>query len=73
LGDPTNALRNANLAIKINKKEAEPYRILGYIYNSQGQYSLAKINFEKYLVLLPQANDAAELRQKLSLPPYSSQ
>jgi tetratricopeptide (TPR) repeat protein len=73
LGDPTNALRNANLAIKINKKEAEPYRILGYVYNSQGQYSLAKINFEKYLVLLPQANDAAELRQKLSLPPYSSQ
>jgi tetratricopeptide (TPR) repeat protein len=73
LGDPTNALRNANLAIKINNKEAEPYRILGYVYNSQGQYSLAKINFEKYLVLLPQANDAAELRQKLSLPPYSSQ
>ena len=73
LGDPTNALRNANLALKINKKEAEPYRILGYIYNSQGQYSLAKINFEKYLILLPQANDAAELRQKLSLPPYSSQ
>lgn len=73
LGDPNNALRNANLAIKINNKEAEPYRILGYIYNSQGQYPLAKMNFEKYLVLLPQANDADELRQKLSLPPYSSQ
>ncbi len=73
LGDPNNALRNANLAIKINNKEAEPYRILGYIYNSQGQYPLAKMNFEKYLILLPQANDADELRQKLSLPPYSSQ
>ena len=72
MGDPPGALRNANLAVKLNPNEAEPYRILGNIYDSQGQYPLAKLNFEKYLYLLPQASDAAELKQKLSLPPYSS-
>jgi tetratricopeptide (TPR) repeat protein len=73
MGDPPSALRNANLAIKLNPKEAEPYRILATIYDSQGQYPLAKLNYEKYLYLLPQASDAAELRQKLSLPPYGGQ
>lgn len=70
MGDKKNARLNAELAVKQNPKEAEPYRILGGIFDSEGQYPLAKANYEKYLVLVPQAPEAETLKKKLSMPPY---
>ncbi len=71
LGDQAQARTNSELAIRQNPREAEPYRILGNIFEAQGQYPLAKTNFEKYLVLIPQAPDADMLKKRLALPPYS--
>ncbi|MEZ4813645.1 MAG: tetratricopeptide repeat protein [Bdellovibrionota bacterium] len=71
MGDKKNARLNAELAARQGPTEAEPYRILGSIFEADGQYPLAKANYEKYLVLLPQAPEAAALKQKLSQPPFA--
>lgn len=71
MGDKKNARLNAELAVRQNPTEAEPYRILGTLFEADGQYPLAKSNFEKYLVLLPQAHEAETLKRKLSQPPYT--
>ena len=68
--DLDNSEKMAKLALQRNNKLAEPYRILGRIYDRGGQYQLAKDNFEKYLLLLPQAADAEAIREKLNLSPY---
>lgn len=71
MGDKKNARLNAELAVKQNPTEAEPYRILGNLFEADGQYPLAKSNFEKYLVLVPQAHEAELLKRKLAQPPYT--
>lgn len=70
MGDKKNARLNAELAVKQNPTEAEPYRILGTLFDAEGQYPLAKSNFEKYMVLVPNAPEAEMLKKKLSMPPY---
>lgn len=70
MGDKKNARLNAELAVKQSPTEAEPYRILGALFDAEGQYPLAKSNYEKYLVLVPNAPEAEMLKKKLSMPPY---
>ena len=73
LGDRKSARTNAELAIRTNSSEPEPYRILGNIFELEGQFQSARANYEKYLILLPQAYDAEELRRKIAVPPFSVQ
>ncbi|NCN26303.1 tetratricopeptide repeat protein [bacterium] len=68
--DVDNAEKTAKLVLAKNNKVAEAYRILGRVYDRMGQYGLAKDNFEKYLHLFPQADDAAAIRARLTQPPY---
>jgi tetratricopeptide (TPR) repeat protein len=70
IGDSKNARVNAEIAVRLNPTEAEPYRILGSIFETQGQYPLAKSNYEKYILLVPQAPEVGDLKRKLALPPY---
>ncbi len=71
MGDNKNARINAELAVRTNPTEAEPYRILGILFEAEGQYPLAKSNLEKYILLVPQAPEAEAIRQKLALPPFA--
>lgn len=70
LQDYDNAQRMAQTALAANPNLAEPYRVLGYVFDNQAQYESAKRYFEKYLQLLPQAADADQIQLKLSQPPY---
>jgi tetratricopeptide (TPR) repeat protein len=70
--DLDNALKTAELARRQDPKIPESYRILGRIYDLQGQFDVAREHFEQYLMLMPLAGDADAIRRKLSLPPYNS-
>ena len=72
MNDTAKAREHAEMAMKLSPIEAEPYRILGSIYESQGQYQLSKKNYEQYLLILPQAPESAQLKLKLSMPPFST-
>ncbi len=66
LKDFENAERMAKTVLATNPNIAEAYRVLGYVFENQAQYENARSYFEKYLQLLPQAGDAAEIQSKLS-------
>lgn len=51
----------------------EPYRILGLIADMEGNYPSAKRHLGQYLKLIPQAEDADAIRQKLEQPPYTNE
>jgi tetratricopeptide (TPR) repeat protein len=64
------AQQTAATALARNPNLPEPNRVLGFVYEQQGQYEMSQRYFEKYLELLPQAADADEIRSKLSNPPF---
>jgi tetratricopeptide (TPR) repeat protein len=68
--DYDNAIKTAELAKRIDPKIAEVYRVLGRIYDSQGQIDSAREQFEQYLLLMPLAGDADAIRLRLNSPPY---
>jgi Flp pilus assembly protein TadD len=68
--DYQNAQSTAATAINANPNLPEPNRVLGYIYDRQGEYDAAKEAFESYLKLAPGAPDASEIRSKISKSPY---
>ncbi len=68
--DVDNARKSAELAKRIDPKIPESYRVLGRIYDQQGQYEVAREHFEQYLLLMPLAGDADAVRAKLNNPPY---
>ena len=68
--DYENAQNTAATALAKGPNFPEPNRVLGYVYEQQGQYEMASNYFEKYLQLLPQAADADQIRNKLRSPPY---
>lgn len=72
LKDVENARQTASMALASDPKIPEANRVLGVIYDSQGQYEEAKRYFQAYLSLLPQANDADQIRNKINRPPYPS-
>lgn len=70
LQDVDNARKSAELAKRLDPKIPESYRVLGRIYDQQGQYEVAREHFEQYLLLMPLAGDADAVRAKLNNPPY---
>ena len=64
------AVKTAKLALVRDPEFAEPYRIIGDVFDYEGQYFLAKENYEKYLYYNPASRDADLIRQKISAPPY---
>jgi len=71
LGEVDKAKQAAGTALSADVQNPQAQLLMGWIYDKEAQYSLAKEHFEAYLKLLPQANDVPSLRQKLSQPPYA--
>lgn len=71
MGQLDQARNTAANAIQADERLPEPHRILGIIFDKQGMYEPARKSLERYLTLLPQAEDANLIRQKLSQPPYA--
>jgi len=69
-GDTQSAKQNAELVIGKNPDLPEAYRILGQIYEKEGNYVEAKGAYERYLKLLPSAPDEGMIRAKISKPPF---
>jgi len=70
MGELDQARNAAGNAAATDPTLPEPQRILGLIFDKQGMLDPARKAFERYLTLLPQADDANLIRQKLSQPPY---
>jgi tetratricopeptide (TPR) repeat protein len=71
MGQVEQARNAAANAVQADPNLAEPHRILGTIFEKQSMFDPARKSFERYLTLLPQADDANLIRQKLSQPPYA--
>jgi len=65
-----NAEEQAHRAIAVDPKIGEAHRVLGLVYDEQGQYEIAKKHLENYLMLIPGAVDADTIRNRISNPPY---
>ncbi len=65
------ARQTAALALSQDPGNPEANRVLAVIYESAGQYEMAKRHYESYLKNMPQAPDGDEIRNKLSRPPFS--
>jgi tetratricopeptide (TPR) repeat protein len=72
LGDMLQAKEAASRAVSLDPKNAHFNYVLGNILERTGEHILAKTYYERYLDLLPMAPDAAELKAKISRPPFSN-
>jgi len=71
LRDFANARSFAASAIKASPKTAEPYYVLGAVFEQESQFAESKKYYETYLELLPGAPDSAVLRRKIGSPPFN--
>jgi tetratricopeptide (TPR) repeat protein len=67
--DIEKALNEYNLSIQYNPSNPAPHRGIGLIYYKQGRYPEARAEFEKYLTLFPEADDAAYIEQYIKAMP----
>ena len=70
MGQLENARLNAANALVRDQKIPEPHRILGEVFEAMGNYDASKEQFDLYLRLLPAAPEAAQIRSKISQPPF---
>ncbi len=64
-GDREKAEREYQLAIQYDPSHPDPYKRLGLFYYKQGKKEKAKPQFEKYLSLVPDANDIEYIKKYL--------
>jgi predicted Zn-dependent protease len=67
--DKEKALNEYNLSIECDPSNPAPHRGLGLIYYKLERYREAKVEFEKYLTLFPDADDAAYIEQYIKAMP----
>ncbi len=68
--DYENAQSFAATVLTQNPNIAEAHRVLGFVYENMAYFDKAKFHFNKYLSLIPQAADAAQIRSRISRAPY---
>jgi predicted Zn-dependent protease len=67
--DREKALNEYNLSIQYDHSNPAPHKGLGLIYYKLKRYQEAKAEFEKYLTLFPDADDAAYIEQYIKAMP----
>lgn len=72
MGNLENAKSFASRAVAGNPDNPYANLILADILDRSGDYNLAKRYYETYLKLMPLAEDASSLRERLSKPPYTN-
>jgi tetratricopeptide (TPR) repeat protein len=72
MGNIENAKSFASRAVAGNPDNPYANLILADILDRAGDYNLAKRYYESYLKLMPLAQDASSLRERLSKPPYTN-
>jgi tetratricopeptide (TPR) repeat protein len=72
MGNLENAKSFASRAVAGNPDNPYANLILADILDRAGDYNLAKRYYESYLKLMPLAEDASSLRERLSKPPYTN-
>ena len=68
-GDREKALNEYNLSIQYDPSNPAPHKGIGLIYYKLERYQEAKAEFEKYLTLFPDADDAAYIEQYIKAMP----
>ncbi len=66
MNDETNAKIYADTALARNENLGEAHRVLGYVYDKQGNHYAAREHFVKYLKLVPGAPDAGDIQKRMS-------
>ena len=67
--DREKALNEYNLSIQYDPSNPAPHKGMGLIYYKLERYQEAKAEFEKYLTLFPDADDAAYIEQYIKAMP----
>ena len=67
--DREKALNQYNLSIQYDSSNPAPHKGIGLIYYKMERYQEAKTEFEKYLILFPDADDAAYIEQYIKAMP----
>lgn len=66
--DGDKAMRSYGLAVQCDPGFAEPHKALGLIYFKSGRRHQARLEFERYLLLAPEASDKKYIEQYLREP-----
>ena len=64
-GDSKGALAQYRRALQADPRYAAAWRGVGLVYERVGDKSAARIAYQKYLQLAPEASDASEVRARL--------
>lgn len=64
-GDAKTAVTQFRRALQINSGFATAWRALGFAHEKLGEWGQAKMAFQKYLQLSPNASDAAQIRERI--------
>lgn len=67
--DKEKALNEYNLSIQYDPSNPAPHKSIGLIYYKLERYQEARAEFEKYLILFPDADDAAYIEQYIKAMP----
>jgi Flp pilus assembly protein TadD len=67
-GDSKGALAQYRRALQANPKYAAAWRGVGLVHERLGDKNAARIAYQKYLQLAPDASDAGEVRARLDSP-----
>jgi predicted Zn-dependent protease len=67
--DREKALNEYNLSIQYDPSNPAPHKGIGLIYYKLERYQEARAEFEKYLILFPDADDAAYIEQYIKAMP----
>ena len=67
-GDSKGALAQYRRALQANPKYAAAWRGVGLVYERLGDKNAARIAYQRYLQLAPDASDAGEVRARLESP-----
>jgi len=70
LKDYQKAKEQAELVLKYEPKSSQAHKIIANNYDLQGQYSAAKLHYQLYLELAPEAGDYSRIKQKITQFPY---
>lgn len=65
-GDLDEAIAGYQMALRLDPKFGAAHRNLGQAFEEKGEFALAARAYDRYLLLVPGAEDAAEVRDKIA-------